>query len=99
MTTTTAPTLLEVIAALALDIYRAQRSEWVSLATIREGLAALDLGLDRADEDAVLLHISQAPRVHVIPVANLKSLTRAERDAAVVIGGEACHAIMIEGGW
>ena len=99
MATTQTRSLLEVITDLALDIYRAQRTEWVSVATIREGLAALDLGLTRADEDIVLKHLSKIQRVHVLPMANLKGLTPAEKAAAVVIGGEACHVVMIEGGW
>jgi hypothetical protein len=33
--------------------------------------------------------------VRIIPVENLKSLTQADRDAALYVGGTDCHAICI----
>ena len=38
-----------------------------------------------------------SPGVQLIPVANLKSLTPADRDAALSLGGEDNHALSIEG--
>lgn len=93
MTTTDTRTYIQVLADLALDIYRAQGAEYVGLATIRQVLA--DLDLDRADQDQVLLHIARSRAAHIWPSANLKGLTAADRAAALVIGGEACHMMMI----
>lgn len=98
MTTTAYPTALQFVANLITDLYHAAGTEYVSIATIRDGLAELEL--TRADEDAALRLLSLTPGVHIWPVANGKSLTPAERAAAVEIGCEDCHAIMIDQpGW
>lgn len=76
------------------DSYTAQHTDWVPLATIRAELAHIDPAeLTRTlREMATVTHTA-----HVIPVANGRSLTAADRDAAVTLGGEDCHAIMIPG--
>ncbi|HEX6873340.1 MAG TPA: hypothetical protein VF163_19765 [Micromonosporaceae bacterium] len=66
---------------------------WVSLADLRDRLGALP----RADVDAALRRLAVSPGVRLIPVANLKSLTRRDRDAALRLGGEENHAMAIEG--
>lgn len=88
-------TATQTTAQLIIQAYNAQGAEWVSLETIRTTLH----WISRAEMDQALLEVALTPRIHVDPVANLKSLTRDQRDAAIIIGGEACHAIMIEGGW
>jgi len=66
---------------------------WVGLAALRGELAQFD----RAETDEALRRIALTPGAHLIPVANLKSLTQADRDAALSLGGEDNHALSIEG--
>lgn len=64
---------------------------WVGLAELRGVLG----GLDRSVVDEVLLRLVRQPGVRIIPVANKKSLTDRDRDAALRIGAEDSHAIAI----
>jgi hypothetical protein len=66
---------------------------WVSLADLRDRLGSSD----RAEVDATLRRMDGSPRVHLIPVANLKALTTRDREAAIRMGGEENHALSIEG--
>lgn len=66
--------------------------DWVGLAPLRARLGAFD----RTDVDEALRGLAMQPGVHVIPVANLKSLTQEDREAALWLGGEDNHAIAIE---
>jgi hypothetical protein len=66
---------------------------WVALAPLR---AALPAHYNREQVDQALRALAGVPGVHVIPVANLKSLTQADRDAALWLGGENNHVLMIE---
>jgi hypothetical protein len=68
-------------------------ADWVGLAALRGELGRFG----RAETDEALRRIAMAPDAHLIPVANLKSLTQADRDAAVSLGGEDNHALSIEG--
>lgn len=65
---------------------------WVGLADLRPALGAVD----RADVDAALHALSRVPGVRLHPVANFKSLTSADREAALRIGDEDLHALAIE---
>lgn len=65
---------------------------WVGLAQLR---ARLDT-YSRAEVDRALRALVAQPGVHIIPIANLKSLTSADREAALRLGGEDNHAIAIE---
>jgi hypothetical protein len=65
---------------------------WVSLADIRE---LLD-DVPRSEVDAALRRVAVQAGVRLIPVANLKSLTARDRDAAIRFGGEDNHALAIE---
>jgi hypothetical protein len=67
--------------------------DWVGLAALRAELG--QYGRDQTDE--ALRRLAKAPDAHLIPVANLKSLTQADRDAALSLGGEDNHALSIEG--
>ena len=66
---------------------------WVGLADLRTALGRFD----RAQTDEGLRRLAMAPDAHVIPVANLKSLTEAQRDAALSLGGEDNHVLSIDG--
>ena len=69
-----------------------QDGGWVGLAPLRARLGAYS----RADVDRALRGLVVQPGVHIVPVANLKSLTSADREAALRLGGEDNHAIAIE---
>lgn len=85
------------VAAAIRQAYRQQRGrhdrEWVGLAPLR---AALPARYNREQVDQALRELTMARGVHIIPVANLKSLTQADHDAALWLGGEDNHALMIE---
>lgn len=65
---------------------------WVNLTDVRAQLPPAD----RADVDNALIELNRSPRVHVLPAANQKVLTQADREAAVRISGEDKHQIAIE---
>jgi len=65
---------------------------WVSLADLRE---LLD-DIPRPELDAALKRLAVRPGVRLIPVANHKSLSTRDRDAALRFGGEDNHAFAIE---
>lgn len=65
---------------------------WVSLADLR-GLLG---DVPRPDVDGALKRIAVQSGVRLIPIANLKSLSAQDREAAVRFGGEDNHAIAIE---
>jgi hypothetical protein len=65
---------------------------WVSLADLRELLE----DIARPDLDAALKRLAVQPGVRLIPVANHKSLSIRDREAALRFGGEDNHALAIE---
>jgi hypothetical protein len=65
---------------------------YVGLADLRDQLS----DLERADVDEALRQLSRLPGVHVSPVANRKSLTQRDRDAAVRIGEDENMMISVE---
>jgi hypothetical protein len=67
------------------------QGELVSLAELRPRLG----GADRSAVDAALVALSSAPDVRIIPESNQKTLTAAQRDAAVRIGNQDRHLIAI----
>jgi hypothetical protein len=66
---------------------------WVSLADLRE---LLD-DIPRAELDTALKWMAVQPGVRLIPVANQKTLSTRDREAALRFGGEENHAFAIEG--
>lgn len=66
--------------------------DWVPLYELR---LALGENVDRAEVDKTLKHMDTLPGVNVNPEENGKAITQDDRDAAVVIGGEANHLIAI----
>jgi len=71
----------------------AEPAGWVSLADLRELLH----DVPRAELDTAVKWMAVQPGVRLIPVANLKSLSTRDRDAALRFGGEENHAFAIEG--
>jgi hypothetical protein len=66
---------------------------WVGLADLRNQLGE---DTNRHEVDASLKRLEQEPGANIVPESNQKTLTQADRDAAVVIGDQAKHAVMIE---
>ncbi|WP_036968223.1 hypothetical protein [Promicromonospora kroppenstedtii] len=64
---------------------------WVSLTRLRHAVA----DLPRADLDAALLRLVLEPEVRLNPEFNQKTLTQADRAAALHTGGEDVHLISI----
>jgi hypothetical protein len=65
---------------------------WLGLAKLRAELT----DVPRAELDAALVRLYQAPGVSLIPEENQKTLTAADRAAAVEIGTQHQHLIAIE---
>lgn len=64
---------------------------WVGLAALRALLP--DVPKDRLDEALVLME--RLPDVNLVPESNQKTLTPADREAAVLIGGQHKHLLWI----
>ena len=75
----------------AYESLRAEPGAWVSLARLRTRLA----DIPRATLDAALLHLVLEPGVLIDPEFNQKTLTEADRAAALHMGGEDCHLLSI----
>lgn len=81
--------------AEVLDAYRELRSKpqgWVRLARLRELLGYLDWG----DVCGVLVETVRTGRVHLSPDSSRRTLTAADHEAAVRVGGEDHHLLAIE---
>lgn len=70
-------------------------TEWTSIADIREKLGNR---FKRSDVDQALIDLGTSPDNYIIPVANLKALKQRDHDAAVRIGNQDAHAILIGDG-
>ncbi|NUR87366.1 MAG: hypothetical protein HOY71_25070 [Nonomuraea sp.] len=66
--------------------------DWVKLARLR----ALLPGTPREAVDEALRELERQPGVHLAPEADQKTLTDADREAAVLVGGVAKHLLAIE---
>jgi hypothetical protein len=69
-----------------------KQGDWVRLATLRPLLN----GATRTDVDTVLKNMSRAGQAHLAPDPDRKSLTLADREAAIRIGGEDNHLLVVE---
>lgn len=67
-------------------------NEWVSLRRLREHL----VDVERDELDKTLTELFGAHEIILIPEANQKALTEADREAAVWIGGQYLHHLAIE---
>ncbi|WP_055749529.1 hypothetical protein [Frankia sp. AvcI1] len=65
--------------------------DWVQLTAVRGRLS----GLSRGAVDATLQTMERSPDVHIVPEADQRSLTEADRDAAIRIGGKYKHLLSI----
>lgn len=65
---------------------------WVSLTRLRGALSQVS----RRDLDEALLRLDLQPQIYLISEANQKTLTAADREAAIRIGGEDKHLLSIE---
>jgi len=79
------------IAALYRQLAEKQ-GDWVRLADLRTRLN----GGSRADVDRVLRTMSKAGQAHLAPDPDRKSLTAADHEAAIRIGGEDNHLLVVE---
>jgi hypothetical protein len=69
-----------------------KQGDWVRLADLRPLLH----GAARADVDKVLKSMSKAGRAHLAPNPDRKSLTTADREAAIRISNEDNHLLVVE---
>jgi len=70
----------------------ARPGAWVSLSRLRDSLPEIS----RDEVDEALLRLDLQPRVYLISEANQKTLSPADRKAAIHIGGEDKHLLSIE---
>lgn len=83
------PTYLEVRLRNAYAALATEPRAWVALARLRPFFA----DVPRAEVDAALRRLSQAPDVNLVPENNQKSLTSADRAAAMHLGGQDKHLL------
>lgn len=76
----------------AYDVLVSRPGAWVSLTRLRDALPHLS----RDEVDEALLRLNLEPWAYLIPEANQKTLSEADREAAVHIGGEDKHLLSIE---
>ncbi len=86
-----APTNLEVRLRNAYVALAAEPRAWVALARLRPFFG----DVPRVEVDAALRGLSQAPDVNLAPEENQKSLTEADRAAAIYLGGQDKHLLAI----
>jgi hypothetical protein len=87
-----ADVVLESTIRAAYEELSEKPHDWVRLVKLR---AKLD-GVGKDDVDRVLLAMSRTGLVHLSPDSNRKALTDADRDAAIEIGSEPKHLVLIE---
>ncbi|MEO6087195.1 MAG: hypothetical protein ABIQ18_29190 [Umezawaea sp.] len=76
----------------AYDALVSRPGAWVNLSRLREALPHLT----RDEVDGALLRLNLEPWAYLIPEANQKTLSEADREAAVHFGGEDKHLLSIE---
>ncbi|WP_051703941.1 hypothetical protein [Glycomyces sp. NRRL B-16210] len=84
---TTAERIVEAYGELVED-----SGDWLPLRSLRDHLASTD----RDELDKVLTELHAEKAVLLIPESNQKTLTEADREAAIWLGGEYRHLIGIE---
>jgi hypothetical protein len=85
------PTNLEVRLRNAYAALASEQRAWVALARLRPFFG----DVPRTDLDEALRRLSQAPDVNLVPEDNQKSLTEADRAAAIQLGGQHRHLLAI----
>ncbi|HWO68884.1 MAG TPA: hypothetical protein VNO31_53530 [Umezawaea sp.] len=76
----------------AYDELVSRPGAWVSLTRLRAALPHLT----RDEVDQALLRLDLEPWAYLIPEANQKTLSEADREAAIHVGGEDKHLLSIE---
>jgi hypothetical protein len=76
----------------AYDSLVSRPGGWVSLTRLRDALSHVS----RHEVDEALLRLDLQPQTYLIPEANQKTLSTADREAAIRIGGEDKHLLSIE---
>jgi len=76
----------------AYDSLTSRPGGWVSLTRLRDALSHVS----RHEVDEALLRLDLQPRTYLISEANQKTLSAADREAAIRIGGEDKHLLSIE---
>jgi hypothetical protein len=82
---------IETAVRTAYTKLAAEPGDWVRLATARPLLG----NAPRSDVDRVLRRMAGQPDVRIAPDEDQKSLTGADRQAAVRIGDHDCHLLLI----
>jgi hypothetical protein len=85
------PTNLEIRLRNAYAALATEPRAWVALARLRPFFE----DVPRVDVDEALRRLSQAPDVNLVPEDNQKSLTEADRAAAIHVGGQDKHLLAI----
>jgi hypothetical protein len=85
------PTNLEVRLRSAYAALVSEPGEWLALTRLRPFFA--DVSRDEVDE--ALDHLLRSPDVNIVPESNQKSLSEADRAAALRIGGQDKHLLAI----
>jgi hypothetical protein len=75
----------------AYDSLVSRPGGWISLTRLRGALSQVS----RQDVDEALMRLDLQPQIYLIPEANQKTLTAADRKAAIHIGGEDKHLLSI----
>ncbi|MPZ82949.1 MAG: hypothetical protein GEV28_22145 [Actinophytocola sp.] len=75
----------------AYDELAKEPGDWISLTALRRDLN----GASRTKVDEALRRLNQDPKVNLAPDDDQRSLTQADRDAALRIGGENNHLLSI----
>jgi hypothetical protein len=86
------PSSLEIRLRNACVALAAEPGAWVALARVRPFFA----DVPKTDVDQALRELSRAADAHLVPENNQKSLTDADRAAAVHVGGQDKHLLAIE---
>jgi hypothetical protein len=76
----------------AYDALVSRPGAWVNLSRLRDALPHLT----RDEVDEALLRLNLEPWAYLIPEANQKTLSEADREAAVHVGGEDKHLLSID---
>lgn len=89
---TDAPADLETLIRAAYGELSVKAQDWVRLAKLRQKLD----GAEKSEVDQVLLAMTRTGFVHLAPDSDRKTLTDADRAAAIRIGKEDKHLVAIE---
>lgn len=94
MSSTMDITITDTIRAIWIDRPAHTSSEWMTLRQVRETIAAYeDVTWTREEVDEALADLMVSRQARIIPESNQKTLTEADRAAALVLAGKSRHLI------